>query len=64
MEAGKPSMKLTGMLPKRNNWVDHKTEFSNKEEVMLLLQNFFKSVEIKEVDEGKEITFYFQASNT
>jgi len=64
VDAGKPSMKLTGMLPKSNGWVDHKTEFSNTEQVMLLLQNFFKSVEVKEVDEGQAITFYFQASNT
>jgi SAM-dependent methyltransferase len=63
VDAGKPSMTLTGMLPKANGWVDHKTEFSNTEQVVLLLQKFFDSVEIKEVDEGRAITLYFQASN-
>jgi SAM-dependent methyltransferase len=60
--AGKPSMKLTGMLPKANGWVDHKTEFSDMKKVSLLLQKYFKTVEIKQVDEVRAITFYFQAS--
>lgn len=63
LDAGKSSMRLTGMLPKGNGWVDHKTEFSDTEQVMVLLRKFFESVEIKQIDEGQTITFYFQATN-
>jgi SAM-dependent methyltransferase len=63
VDAGKPTMILTGMLPKSNGWVDHKTEFSNAKEVQSLLFRFFTSVDIKEVIEGQSITFYFNASN-
>ncbi|MDB4805032.1 class I SAM-dependent methyltransferase [bacterium] len=63
VDAGKQSMKLTGMLPKANGWVDHKTEFSDSAEVERLLLKYFKTVSIKEVDEGTTITFYFQASS-
>ena len=63
IDAGGPKMILTGMLPKSNGWVDHKTEFNKAEEVKELLLRFFKLVDIKEVLEGQSSTFYFKASN-
>lgn len=60
--SGKHSMQLTGMLPKANSWVDHKTEFSDCESIRVLLRSYFELVTIKEVDEVSTITFYFHAS--
>ena len=63
IDAGTPKMILTGMLPKGNGWIDHKTEFSEAAEVKELLLRYFKLVDIKEVSEGQSFTFYFKASN-
>ena len=63
IDAGTSEMILTGMLPKSNGWVDHKTEFSEAAEVKELLLRYFKLVDIKEVSEGQSSTFYFKASN-
>ena len=63
IDAGTPEMILTGMLPKGNGWIDHKTEFSEAAEVKELLLRYFKIVDIKEVSEGQSFTFYFKASN-
>lgn len=60
--AGKPSMKLCGMLPKANGWIDHKTEFADVACVDRFLAEFFALVSVREIDEGSAITFYFQAS--
>jgi SAM-dependent methyltransferase len=62
VSAGGPALKLTGMLPKANGWVDHKTEFEDSESVARLLREYFKVVSIKDVDEVSAVTFYFQAS--
>ncbi len=59
---GKPTMVLTGMLPKANGWIDHKTEFADRADVELLLRGYFATVVTREIDEGSAITFYFQAS--
>jgi SAM-dependent methyltransferase len=60
--AGRPSMKLNGMLPRANGWVDHKTEFEDSRSVELLLRQYFSAVTVREVDEGPVVTFYFQAA--
>ncbi len=59
--AGKPTMRLAGMLPRANNWIDHKTEFADRNAVAALLGSYFGSVEVREVDEVTGTTFYFQA---
>lgn len=59
---GNSGMKLAGMLPKANGWVDHKTEFADSRSVEQLLRRYFGTVKVREVDEGAAITFYFQAS--
>ena len=62
IDVGTPEMILTGMLPKSNGWVDHKTEFSEATEIKELLLRYFKQVDVKEVLEGQTSTFYFKAS--
>jgi SAM-dependent methyltransferase len=61
--AGKSSMRMTGMLPKANAWVDHKTEFADRCSVEKLLLEYFGTLEVREVDEGAAVTFYFQAAS-
>lgn len=63
IKSGKPNLQLTGMLPKANGWVDHKTEFSDTEIIKQLFLQYFKVVTIKEVDEISITTFYFHASS-
>lgn len=63
IKSGKPNLQLTGMIPKANGWVDHKTEFSDTEILRQLFLKYFKVVTIKEVDEISITTFYFQASS-
>ncbi len=60
--AGKPTLRLSGMLPRANAWIDHKTEFADRAAVGRLLQDFFGTVEVREVDEVTGVTFYFQAA--
>jgi len=60
--AGKPAMQLYGMLPRANGWIDHKTEFADRDALERLLAEFFATVRTREIDEGSAITFYFQAS--
>lgn len=62
IDVGTPEMILTGMLPKSNGWVDHKTEFIEATEIKELLLRYFKQVDVKEVLEGQTSTFYFKAS--
>jgi SAM-dependent methyltransferase len=62
IEAAKPTMLLNGMLPRANGWIDHKTEFSDARSVDNFLRQFFRTVAVKELDEGSDVTFYFQAS--
>jgi SAM-dependent methyltransferase len=59
--ASKPEMKLVGMLPKANGWIDHKTEFSEAADVDRFLRSFFAEVDVREIDEGSAISFYFRA---
>jgi SAM-dependent methyltransferase len=59
--ASGPDMKLFGMLPKANGWIDHKTEFSETAEVERYLRQFFAEVSVNEIDEGNAISFYFRA---
>jgi SAM-dependent methyltransferase len=61
--AGKRTMQLSGMLPRANGHPDHKTEFADRASVALLLQQFFRTVQVREVDEGPAVAFYFQASD-
>jgi SAM-dependent methyltransferase len=60
--AGKAGMKLRGMLPKANGWIDHKTEFSDLGSVERFLCQHFETVAVREVAEGSAVSFYFQAS--
>jgi SAM-dependent methyltransferase len=62
-DAGEPTMQLSGMLPRANGHVDHKTEFSDRASVAALLRRYFGIVEVREIDEGSLITFYFRASD-
>jgi SAM-dependent methyltransferase len=63
VRAGKRSAILNGMLPRANRWVDHKTEFADCASLERLLREYFDAVAIREVDEGANVTFYFQASS-
>jgi hypothetical protein len=63
IDVGTPEMILTGMLPKSNGWVDHKTEFSEVTKIKELLLRYFKQVDVSEVLEGQTSTFYFKASS-
>jgi SAM-dependent methyltransferase len=60
--AGKAGMKLRGMLPKANGWIDHKTEFPDRGSVERFLRQYFETVAVREVVEGSAVSFYFQAS--
>jgi SAM-dependent methyltransferase len=60
--SGKGSMTLTGMLPRANGWIDHKTEFADTDSVRELLALRFRHVTVKEVSEADSVTFYFSAS--
>jgi SAM-dependent methyltransferase len=62
VSAGAPGFRLTGMLPRANGWVDHKTEFADSGSVARLLGEFFESISITDVSEASDVTFYFQAS--
>jgi SAM-dependent methyltransferase len=59
--ASKPEMKLVGMLPKANGWIDHKTEFAEAVDVDLFLRRFFAEVDVRQIDEGGAMSFYFRA---
>jgi SAM-dependent methyltransferase len=61
--AGKAGLRLCGMLPKANGWVDHKTEFADSSAVAGFLRQYFRTVAIREVAEGSAVSFYFQASS-
>jgi hypothetical protein len=39
--AGRLGMKLCGMLPKANGWVDHQTEFADRTSIEAFLRNHF-----------------------
>lgn len=56
-----PGMKLSGMLPRANGWVGHKTEFADSRSVEMFLRQYFEAVTVREVDEGTTVTFYVQA---
>ena len=60
--AGKNGMKLRGMLPRANGWIDHKTEFSDRASVEGFLGQYFGLVAVREIVEGSSVSFYFQAS--
>jgi SAM-dependent methyltransferase len=60
--ASKPTMRLSGMMPKANGWVDHKLEFSEPLAVESFFRRYFSTVVVRVIDEGAAITFYFQAS--
>jgi SAM-dependent methyltransferase len=60
--ASRPGMKLFGMLPRANGWIDHKTEFAEAPAVDSFLRDYFSEVSVREVDEDTTVTFYFQAS--
>lgn len=62
VRAGKPGMRLCGMLPKGTGYIDHKTEFADAQRVEALLSEFFTTVSVKEIDEISAITFYFSAT--
>jgi SAM-dependent methyltransferase len=62
IDAGKIGVKLRGMLPKANGWVDHKTEFADRAAIEAFLRQYFEMVVIREVAEGSTVSFYFQAS--
>jgi SAM-dependent methyltransferase len=62
VRAGKPGMRLCGMLPKAAGYVDHKTEFADARSVEALLEEYFDAVTVREVDEISAVTFYFSAS--
>jgi SAM-dependent methyltransferase len=62
INAGSPRLRLTGMLPKGNRWIDHKTEFDDSQSVARLLSQYFEAVSVKDVDEVSVVSFYFQAS--
>jgi SAM-dependent methyltransferase len=59
--ASRPEMKLFGMLPKANGWIDHKTEFSHVADVEKYLRQFFDEVAVHAIDEGSVTSFYFRA---
>jgi SAM-dependent methyltransferase len=61
--AGSAQVRLAGMLPKANGWIDHKTEFQDCQAVERLLREFFEEVSVRDVNEAPTITFYFQASH-
>lgn len=60
---GNDSMILCGALPMANGHVDHKTEFSDPESIKTFLREYFGVVEIREIDEISNRSFYFRASN-
>ena len=60
--ASKPTLKLVGMLPKANGWIDHKTEFDDASAVNRFLRQYFGEVVTREIDEGAATSFYFQAA--
>lgn len=62
IRVGGPGMKLCGMLPKANGWIDHKTEFADTASLEGLLREYFAVANIRELDECTAITFYFEAS--
>ena len=59
---GAPGMKLVGMLPKANGWIDHKTEFSDLTVLEEFLSRYFESVVLRQLDEGTVTSFYFLVS--
>jgi SAM-dependent methyltransferase len=59
--SGKPGLRLKGMLPRANNWVDHKTEFHDAQAVESLLRQYFATVGVRTVEEGATVTYYFEA---
>ena len=61
--ASRPDMKLIGMLPRAHGWIDHKIEFASAAEVDAYLRKFFSDVTVREIEEGKSVTFYFQAAS-
>jgi SAM-dependent methyltransferase len=61
--AGGSRLTLCGMLPRANGWIDHRTEYPDAASVKDLLERYFLSVTVKEIDEVTAVTFYFQASN-
>jgi SAM-dependent methyltransferase len=62
VRAGRPGMRLCGMLPRGTGYVDHKTEFADARSVEALLKEYFDAVTVREIDEISAVTFYFSAS--
>lgn len=60
---GTEKMVFSGMLPKASGYIDHKTEFEDRESVEALLKTYFDTVTVFDVDEISTRTFYFRASN-
>jgi SAM-dependent methyltransferase len=60
--AGSARLRLAGMLPKANGWIDHKTEFEDSKSVARLLHDYFETVAMTDVDEVSVVSFYFKAS--
>jgi hypothetical protein len=54
-------MIFCGMLPTASGYADHKTEFSSKESVEALLENYFGDVRVHEITEVGMRTYYFKA---
>jgi SAM-dependent methyltransferase len=63
IESSVPRMRLIGMLPRANGWIDHKTEFPDTDSVANYLRQFFSQVTVRELEEGAVVSFYFQASD-
>jgi len=62
INATTPSGVLIGMCPCANGWVDHITEFTGAFELEQFLSQFYDEVLVREIDEGRAISLYFQAS--
>lgn len=61
---GTAKVKFAGMIPKANGWVDHKTEFQDSDEIRSLFSAYFEDIEIREVVEGKTMSYYVLAKET
>jgi len=61
VDSGKDAMLFFGMTPETNNYIDHKTEFSNPSELEQVLNRYFAQVEIKVIEESTGRSIYFRA---
>ncbi len=62
VNAGNASLRLCGIAPLASGYVDHKTEFHDADELRALLQRYFTTVQIKQIDEITASNIYFQAT--